>query len=365
MNTPKPISATDSHFIDLTRFSMIVALVIHHIFQIPSSGFYPRESLFLDTTTAANLLNAFFHWASMSAVPVLSILSGFLFFSNSKSISSKIIKRGKSIFLPWLLWGIIWFSFAYLLFVVGNSRGLFEWANYGFNNPSIMTLLNGVLGITKHPFAFQFWFIHDLVLTVLLAPVILFLLNRIPYIATGLLAIVWILNLVGMPFFSGNVLMFFVIGSLIAIKGFSFEQCINALLPFKYLFIAILTALILGRTYQYIHPVLESYAYLCVLRIFGVLTCFSLIGAAVKAFPDSNQKAAMLAGFSFFIFATHYPVIEIVKTIIQRVPFQSSSIGQVISFLVIPLATVIICLAIAKITKMILPKVFGILNGGR
>ena len=90
----------ESIFIAQMRIIMIMLLVFHHMFEVPGSGFYPRESLPLDGGSIANTINSFMHWLGMSAVPVLSIISGFLFFRNAPPDFKKLL--GRRVSTEWL-----------------------------------------------------------------------------------------------------------------------------------------------------------------------------------------------------------------------------------------------------------------------
>lgn len=362
----KVISKTDSDILSIARFVMIASLVVHHVFTIPASGFFPRFSLTDETISAANILNAILHWSSMAAVPILSIASGFLFFSSSRSYAEKFRRRILTIALPTALWGAIWFTASYMLYMVGHEKGLFEWANYGFDNPSLMTLIDGILGITQTPFAFQFWFIHDLILTLCLAPLISLSLNKAFWITLIALSAVWVSDLIPSPFFYGNVLMFFTLGAALQKRTPSIEAAINTLWPFRYLILTLFALALAGRAFNgYIHEWLASYPFLCLLRVLGVLSSSIIILGCYKRKFRFISAVQSLSPYSFFIFASHYPTIEFIKTIVQRIPGQSSELGLIISLFIIPTLTITLCILGALALKRIMPKLYSLLNGQR
>lgn len=362
----KVISKTDSDILSIARFVMIASLVIHHVFTIPNSGFFPRFSLTDETLSAANILNALLHWSSMAAVPILSIASGFLFFSSNRSYAEKFRRRMLTIVLPTVLWGAIWLSVSYALYMVGHEKGLFEWANYGFDNPSLMTVIDGVLGITQTPIAFQFWFIHDLILTLCLAPLISLSLNKAFWVTLITLLAVWVSDLIPSPFFYGNVLMFFTLGAALQKRTQSLEAAIIAIWPFRYLVLTLFALALAGRAFNgYIHEGLASYPVLCVLRILGVLSSGIIILGCYNRKLRILSIIQALSPYSFFIFAAHYPTIEFIKTIIQRIPGQSSELGLTLSLFAIPTLTITLCILGALALKRILPRAYNLLNGQR
>ena len=79
MNANAP-DVHESRFISAARPLMIFGLVWHHLFEIPGSTHSPRVSLQGVTHFVPEMLNTYVHMAMMTAVPVLSVISGFLFF---------------------------------------------------------------------------------------------------------------------------------------------------------------------------------------------------------------------------------------------------------------------------------------------
>jgi succinoglycan biosynthesis protein ExoH len=51
---------------------------------------------------------------------------------------------------------------------------------YDLGNLSLIEGVNAVLGVTQHPINFQFWFLRDLFLVILCAPLLGFLIARTP-----------------------------------------------------------------------------------------------------------------------------------------------------------------------------------------
>jgi len=89
----------------------------------------------------------------------------------------------------------------FALFKVGQKYGLFGWMNYDFDKFTGLTLLNGIVGYDQNPFALQFWFVHDLILTLLLSPVVYHLLRTTKLWALPVMFAVWLTGYVP-PLFS-------------------------------------------------------------------------------------------------------------------------------------------------------------------
>lgn len=347
---------------------MIVGLVVHHIFAIPNSGFFPRHGLGLETLNLANLLNAIVHWSTMAAVPILSIISGYLYFARPKVQHPLLLKkRVKSILLPSLAWTTFWLIFGYLLAKAGRPYGLFQWLDYGLlADPfSWLTWLNGIIGITSPPMAYQFWFIHDLVLTLLLAPVIGWLIQRAGWGFILVLTGIWLLDAIPFPFFYGNVLYFFCLGAFITTQGQSLSGLAEAGQRWRLIGLGLFCFLLVGRLAQELHPLFSTYLWLCLLRLAGVATLGLYVHRHLKHPNSWARRISAYSPYAFFIFATHYPLIDFYKTVFERIPGQTTAPGQLLSLLLIPVLTVTTCVLVAKLFARITPNIFAFLNGGR
>ena len=125
----------------------------------------------------------------------------------------------------------------------------------------------------------------------------------------------------------------------------------------------------LGRLFSHLlgeaGPMLHSYAYLCLLRILGVLSFSQLLFTLVRHGGPIKHFLIRYSGYSFFIFAAHFPLIELVKVVAQRVPGSDSAPGYFLMWLLIPLTTIALCVVGAKLLERLTPPVFNLLNGGR
>lgn len=347
---------------------MIAGLVVHHIFAIPNSDYFPRQGLDWETLNLANLLNGIVHWGTMAAVPILSIISGYLYFARPKvNHASLLKKRVKSILLPSLAWTSFWLLFGYLVAKAGRPYDLFQWLDYGLlADPfSWLTLLNGIIGITEHPLAYQFWFIHDLVLTLILAPVIGWLAKRASWGFILVLTVIWFFDAVPFPFFYGNVLYFFCLGAFITTQGQSLSSLAEAGQPWRKLFLGLFCFLLLTRLAQELHPLFGSYLWLCLLRFAGVATLGLYVHRQLKRSNTWVHRISAYSPYAFFIFATHYPLIDFYKIIFEYIPGQTTAPGQLLSLLLIPSLTIVTCVLGAKLFVRLTPGIFAFLNGGR
>jgi succinoglycan biosynthesis protein ExoH len=361
----------ESEFISMTRFLMIIGLTFHHMFQIPSSEYYPRDPIQTYSFFVPDLFNGFFHMAFMAAVPALSVISGYLFFRRRDLSFPQLLKaRFFTVALPAWIWAAIWLLVGFALFKVGQKYGLFGWMNYDFDKFTGLTLLNGIVGYDQNPFALQFWFVHDLILTLLLSPVVYHLLRTTKLWALPVMFAVWLTGYVPPLFFSMNVLFFFAVGAGLAFPQVGGLQ--NALEKVAHwggyavpVFVLALVLRLFSFKFVEVSEFIRGDFYLSLLRLLGIVS-FSFV-LLMLAKQDGSIKKFFLkySGYSFFIFAAHYPLIMIVGAVAVRVPGHNSPTGFFAMWLAVPLLTATLCVILAKLLERFLPAVFALLNGGR
>jgi hypothetical protein len=373
MSKPLPRQHADTHereFISAARLLMICGLVFHHLFEIPGSTHSPRLNMAGTVHFVPELVNTFVHLAFMTAVPVLSIISGFLFFCRPVLDYRALFgSRLRSVALPTWIWSAFWLALAFALFALAGNTGWFPWTNYGFDDPGAMTVVNGVFGVTREPFAFQFWFVHDLLLTILLAPVLYFFLSRLGWYLLVLMAVFWVLVPWPPVFFSGNVLMFFAIGAWLTLpQSPGMSPLLLRLQGQRWLWAALFALALLARIFSHragtLDAVLQGHEYLCLLRVLGVLAFAAHLSAWISRYPG-NALVRRYSGYAFFIFAVHYPLIELLQAPVALLPGHASAIGLSLSWLLIPALTIVVSVWSARLLETRLPALFRLLNGGR
>lgn len=366
----------ESRFINAARMLMICGLVWHHLFEIPGSTHSPRISMQGVTHFVPELVNSFFHMAMMTAVPILSVVSGFLFFRRAEMDYPRLFRsRFRTVALSSWLWCALWLAFGWVLYSVARGAGWLDtpglgWLGYGFENANAMTVINGIFGVTREPFAYQFWFIHDLIITIMFTPFIYFFLRLFGWYLLVLMTAAWLFVPDPPLMFSGNVPLFFTVGAWLTLpQSAGLGSTLLQLEKHRGLLLALLAVALLVRIFAHRFGALEvhlqSYQYLCLLRIIGVLAIGALISARVRAQRSTDDFFVHYGCYTFFIFAVHYPLIELLQLGVMMIPGHATAVGMLLSWLLVPLVTIGIALVMAVAMENYLPALFNVLNGGR
>ena len=355
--------------IDLMKGLLPIAVIVLHCSE--ASG--------LDWRTGAEpFIRVLLMRICYTAVPVFFCISGFLFFRGMEKWEwsrwgGKMKKRLRTLVLPYILWIIISFLCQYA----------FNYLKGGIDTPGFVSLReffaeNGglrmfwdkpvpsesgsILGYTiscGRPMDPPLWFIRDLFDMCLIAPAIWALLRFCGRYGVIALGSCYILN-IGIPFtgFSPSALFFFSLGAFLALDGRESPGGIRGgTLWWSLIALACLLVTYFNGPlpYQYVLNLWVATASICFIKILSQLS----VSGSVK-------PSEMLVGASFFIYASHHPLmIEFSNFLLWRtMPFAVPAI-QILKIFLRPAVTLGLCLVIYLLLKKIMPRALAVLTGGR
>ena len=177
--------------LNLLRFPLIVGVVFIHNYSSNVTTFQGVIG-----TTENNFIVDFVRdlisgGIAGIAAPIFFIMSGYLFFINYdgtlNQFISKVTVRLRTLFVPFMFWNLA----VLLLIAVGQylpqTKGFFNAGNFPVREYGIFDYINSIIGITRAPISYQFWFIRDLFVLVLISPLL-----RIVYVFSDLLFLMMI-----------------------------------------------------------------------------------------------------------------------------------------------------------------------------
>ena len=195
------ISEEDSKRITSLRFLLIVFVVFIHANLTPDDALNYYHYDFIQPKWIEVFKNFICNTLGGAVVPLFFLFASYLQFSKNDSYPTLLKKRSKSLLLPYILWTVI----TVILYFIAQS--IPQTAPY-FQNPintvrnwkgvdwiKIFTYHNLNSGL-KTPLVYQFWFIRDLIILIILSPVLKFLCEKF---AGGMLVLVSVLALKGIP----------------------------------------------------------------------------------------------------------------------------------------------------------------------
>ncbi len=337
----------------LSLVAILMVLYIHAVFNeaktFPISAYVQEFCAFSGLSFVAN--------------PLFFSISGFLFFLGIKKASecySKIKKRTKTLFVPYIIWNVI-----FVLWYVGMS--IIPWGRQYVNSNIIDDInsngpIHALYSLFIAPAGFQLWYLRDLMLYVVISPAIYFIIKRFGLYGLLFLFITGSLGLIYLP---SEIKIwgafFFTLGGYIALFS-SLEDLKAKISPAMAgfcLVVYILNAVVrpLG-----VFPLAGTDI---VVELCGLIAIWRLYDIIVENENGRLVKfLASLGSYSFFIYLFHEPAYNIIK----KLGIKVCGVGEmnlIILYLICPFVMAAVSIAIAKLLQNIMPKVYTVIVGGR
>jgi len=296
------------------------------------------------------------------AVPLFFLMSGYFFFLGLKwsltNYKAKLKSRINSLLIPFLFWNIltllVYAAAQYLpvtqIYFSGKSSPISEFRVYDY--------LNALIGINSYPISYQFWFIRDLMVLVVLSPMFFLIINYVPMIFLGVVSALWFVDFWPVYIPSSSAILFFYIGALMAISGgslFRFDSNGNKIL-ILYILILLIDVLTKGGLYNaYIHKT-------------GIL--FGIASALyITQFALNNKKISSFllwsSNTSFFVFAIHEPFLTITRKIVYKLLEPNSETMLLALYVSIPIVVIAVSMYIYVLLMSLNSRFVVLISGGR
>lgn len=356
-----------SDLIRALRIVMIAGLVLVHFGHFPGDPLSPFTGVVDAKYFIPASINSFFTYFFLSSVPILSMISGFLFSLNGKPDYLTVLKRKSiTVALPSIAWMTLWLIFAYALYIASTMTSKLDFYVDLFSTFSYMDLLNAMAGITDNPIAIQFWFIHDLIISIIISPLLYLFIKRASYLPIAIVLLLWIFEWEPPLLFNLKVITFFMIGMYLTVYRVPISS-IKHNSPLS-ICVPIFIMLTLLRIYLPMHfdgsmpyeTIIEL-----LLRISGSVSMVIFMLKIREYLPSIYQWLVDNSGYAFFIFAAHYPLVIYIKKVLWMTGAFNTEIGNIALWVVTPIITVVLSAALAYFSHTYTPKVYQFMNGQR
>jgi surface polysaccharide O-acyltransferase-like enzyme len=356
------LDAESSLRIILIRFPLIVGVVFIHMSgptviiggeQIGVHNVYPI------TEFIRNLIS---NGISRVSVPLFYFLSGFLFFYqlsfSAQSYFNKLKSRFKTLLIPFLIWNLIVLIFYAVAQTFPLTNNYFSGLRKPITSFGWFDYINAILGLTREPIAFQFWFIRDLIVLVILTPIISLMLTYIPFLSLAVLAVFWFADYWPIYIPDIHAVFFFYAGALLAFKGKPLFYLDNYGKEFilSYLLILVLDA----STKNYLFNIHLHRIGIVV----GVISALYLTSIIVKN-DKMRNLLLFLSSSSFFIFAFHEPFLHVLTRITFKFLQPNSNILLLTIYFMLPAFVITLSVKIYFLLRKFAPTLTKVLTGGR
>ena len=314
-----------------------------------------NADLFLPGTGPETWLYQFeYQWAYALVrldIPFFMMISGYLFFRNMswEALPGKWKRRIHSLLIPYLLWNVLYYIAEILGSYVPGLNGLL--GKY-YLKPDLLGFIRAAVFFESNP---VFWFMFQLILLVILAPVLWFFLKRkwTAVLFALFLGILWWFW-PPVPVLNTDDLIYYYAGAFWAVHGKSIAE--NGWSRRRALIGA--GIVLLGAAIYQIH--LRTFLPQPLVLYLMILPWGIWLLIDERRIPEPKRYMKE----TFFIYATHFYVVRLLGKVLS-IPFRGSAIAGLLLYLVMPVPVVFICHTAARILGKISPGVLRVLNGGR
>jgi hypothetical protein len=361
-----------SRAINFARIALIIGLVFLHYQKFPGASADPFNGLDLNfhpgvTWATGSILFFFF-----SVVPLLSMVSGWLFFSFDAgqawpAIRRRVKTRFLSLYMPLVIWNVVYLAGIYLLFVTHPEHPLLRDLNVNLGTAGLKDFINAIFGLTAAPIGFQFWFVRDLFLTVLVTPIFWLLLRYIPWIGAVVLCAAWLGN-VQFGFFRLDVPFFFYMGALVHLKQMRLTIPMSATIALTIAYVALSILRAAAPFWVDFSDPAAHHAVLNIatraMRIVGVLGCWGVL-YRVAQMKWGTILGQNYGGLAFFLHSAHWPALALIKIYLWPYLPAETAPWMLLHYFVSVALTVIFGVGLGKLSATYVPRFFSLMNGGR
>lgn len=287
------------------------------------------------------------------AVPTFFCISGYLFARNITQVSDcrpKLKRKIKTLVIPYILWNLI-FAMYYVAMDIIPGISQFN------NHPDAVThlfhepLVDALSDLFIKPFAYQLWFLRDLIAMFVFAPLLWWIANKRWWIAL-------ILSICIVPLHTHQI--YFWMGIIIATQQWDISSWRH---PWWITTASIIFYLIYD-TYRSLGNEVPKFVSV-IMAFCGMYALWTTYDAISKGKCYSSSGLwKHICGYSFFLYCFHEPALQILKKSFPVI-FGHDNITLVILYFVIVWLLVAIGILVAKTLEKIAPRVYHILSGGR
>ena len=347
-----------SILIKAIRFPLIVMVLYIHS---PGAFFEPRLELSFDSWNIYHIIAVFISGHIFAiATRGFFLFSGFLCYRflkegefSIKWVITKWKKRFWSLLVPFLFWN--------LLMVVAVIL-----KNVAFDALSLKSSVEDISLVGKGPLYwfltgpadFPLWFLRDLILMTLVAPLIYPIFKTFRWASLVILILLYLSPLTLMiP--SKQAVIYFSVGAWLGINRFDLLTiCGKYKIP-----AAVISVILLPIATSQVGRPLHTFL-LDLFIPFGIITSINICDFLINN-EKTCERLCKLSASVFFIYAIHeIYILGWTKGLFLRF-FGNSIVGTWISFFFVPVVVLFVCLGLYYLLNRIMPRAMAFACGGR
>ena len=359
----RTLDGEESVRLGLLRFPLIVGVVFIHAYRSTAeSG--PAGDAAGGAGTVADRVQAFISQGlARPAVPLFFLMSGYLFFYgvaewSPEGYRAKLKARARTLLVPFLFWNIATLAAVWLAQSWAVTRGFFSGKNAAVGELGPLEWMAAIFGIGRWPISYQFWFIRDLMVLVLLTPLIHRLNKSLPVIFLGALFCIWFFNLADLPAPAPEAAFFFSVGCLFGAQNRSLF-CLDrhgVVITAAFVMMVWLDS---DAGFEGVHVQLHKLEVLL-----GMAACLFLTRYAA-AWSGARQLLGALGAASFFVYAAHEPLLAALMKVARARSLPGGGDAVLAVYFAVPVLVIGLLVGIHACAIRFCPRFIRVVSGGR
>jgi len=336
---------------------MIFVVVIHsHLSVDEAVNYYHYE--FSQPYWIEILKNFITFTISSSAVPLFFVFSAYIQYRKNDKYLVVLKKRSRTILIPYILWTVITVLLFYIAQSIPQTRLFFQNPENMVSNWKLKDWLSIFTFHTDtYPLVYQFWFLRELMIFIVLSPILKLLIKKIPGCLLIFLFIATQNNISLYFTSSASALFFYAIGFYFAENDIDFFKLADKMRIFEYVILfAICIILSEIKNGQYSIGFIST-----------IISCLFMLKISSFLVKNENLYKVLnkLSSISFFFYAVHAPfLVTTVNKITQKI-IPLHGIYCLLQFLLAIIVTTVLGTLFSLLVKTFFPRLFSILSGKR
>lgn len=263
-----------------------------------------------------------------------------------------MIRRIKTLVVPYVLWIVLSVLFYWLL----SKLRLTDTNGPYFSLGAFWDTGTGL------PHNYPLWFVRNLIVLNVLAPVIAFYIQRTRVPGLAVLFLLYFFNIwLQLPGFEATGFFFYSLGAFLSLSKLSLAAICK---KYRWLTASISIPLLILLVLSYgNHPALWEHTH----RLFTLTGSVALIGCAAGLYEEHRIRYnRFLSSSTFFIYAAHGTIaLPIIQSCLRKLWPSTQSFALIFKYITAPVFTVLLLLFCYRIGTRLSPKAFRILSGNR
>jgi surface polysaccharide O-acyltransferase-like enzyme len=292
------------------------------------------------------------------AVPMFFMLSGITFFKgyDNKKYFPKIKSRIFTLVIPYLIWNTVW-----MLWEIFTSHSFL--AKFSENNvPYPLNLASILKGIFFYNCNVPFWFVFDLIVFSLAAPLV-FLIIRNKYVGIISVVALSVVSLFGIflpmeVFYYPMAIVFYLMGAVIGYHFFDFAARKSSR-PVQIASCIFLAAYVFSKSIAPEEIHVDNYLTQVIVYTLAAFSLWNIVDLFVE-----EIKPRAIYSRSFAVYAMHLPVAIVVLKVLSFCLPQNKWL-EIPKFILMVVITLLIIQFVCVFLERFAPKIYGTLMGNR